>query len=61
MVMQPHEAVAVRLGIDMKLFDAASVGASDGRKVRIEQLVSDTDADPLLISEFETEKNAFFE
>ncbi|RFU78912.1 sterigmatocystin 8-o-methyltransferase precursor [Trichoderma arundinaceum] len=43
-----HQAIAIRLGVDMKLFDAAAKQPQDN--VTIKQLADDTGADPLLIS-----------
>ncbi|OCL05271.1 S-adenosyl-L-methionine-dependent methyltransferase [Glonium stellatum] len=45
-VLAPHLAVALRLGIDMKLFDVIT---SDKREVTVDQLASRVDADPLLV------------
>jgi hypothetical protein len=42
--------MALRLGIDMKLFDAAARASTDGSPVRIERLASETGADLLLVS-----------
>jgi hypothetical protein len=44
---QPINSVALLLGVDMKLFDAAC--ATDGKPVSIDQLVSGVGADPALV------------
>ena len=48
--MQVSELIALRVGVDMKLFDAAAKAASKGQEVRIEELSSEVNADPLLVS-----------
>ncbi|MCJ1463901.1 hypothetical protein MMC07_002510 [Pseudocyphellaria aurata] len=45
-----QQAVALRLGVDMKLFDAAAKAASDRGEVQIEALASEASADPLLVT-----------
>lgn len=44
--------MSLRLGVDMKLFDAAAKTSFNGGEVMIAQLSSETGADPLLISEY---------
>lgn len=44
---QGHQAIALGLGVDMKLFDAA---AAHGVGMRIEQFASEIGADKLLVS-----------
>lgn len=46
------ELIALRVGVDMKLFDAAAKAASKGQEVRIEELSSEVNADPLLVTRF---------
>ncbi|KAJ6102110.1 hypothetical protein N7486_004537, partial [Penicillium sp. IBT 16267x] len=50
LIFSGHQAIALRLGIDLKLFDAiaAKAGRSDG-PVKIYELVEETSAEPLLI------------
>ena len=49
--MKAHQAMALRLGIEMKLFDTAAAITAHGGEIRVEQLASAIDADPLLIGE----------
>jgi hypothetical protein len=51
---QPHQAIALRLAIDMKLFDAATGFSSDGNVIPLEDPSSKMDADPLLVSKYAT-------
>ena len=47
--------MALRLGVDMKLFDAVAKKSKDGGElgeIRIEQLSEETGVDPLLLSRF---------
>jgi hypothetical protein len=44
----------LRLGIDMKLFDAAAALSVDGGEVQLENLISEMAADPLLVSKCRT-------
>ncbi|KAJ5654443.1 hypothetical protein N7490_001446 [Penicillium lividum] len=50
LVFSGHQAIALRLGVDLKLFDAiaAKVGRPDG-SVKIDELAEETGAEPLLI------------
>ena len=48
--MQAVEAIAIRLGVDMKLFDTAASASRNGGEVRIEDLASEANADPVLVS-----------
>ena len=48
-----HQAIAVRLGIDMKIFDTICALASDGSEVTTEQVANETGKDGLLLSESE--------
>lgn len=45
-----QDVIALRLGVDMKLFDTAVKASSDGGEVRIEELFSGAKADPLLVT-----------
>ena len=44
--------MSLRLGVDMKLFDAAAKLSGNEGQVTIEQLASETGADPLLVSKY---------
>lgn len=44
--------MSLRLGVDMKLFDAAAKTSINGGEMTIEQLSSETGADPLLVSKY---------
>lgn len=44
--------MSLRLGLDMKLFDAAAKTSIDGGEMTIQQLSSETGADPLLVSKY---------
>lgn len=58
--MQAQELIALRVGVDMKLFDAAAMAASKaaskGHELRIEELSSEANADPVLVSRCWTNK-----
>ncbi|RHZ59421.1 uncharacterized protein CDV56_108622 [Aspergillus thermomutatus] len=47
-----HQAMALRLGVDMKLFDAIAKRSSrgDGSHFNVQQLADDTGADPALVA-----------
>ncbi|MCJ1461494.1 hypothetical protein MMC07_000091 [Pseudocyphellaria aurata] len=45
-----QDAIALRLGVDMKLFDAAVKASSSGDEIQIGELSSEVSADPLLVS-----------
>ncbi|KAJ5106492.1 hypothetical protein N7456_003167 [Penicillium angulare] len=50
LVFSGHQAIAVRLGVDFKLYDAiaAKIGQSD-ESITVSELAGITDADPLLV------------
>lgn len=52
--MQPHQAVAIRLGIDMKLFDFATTLADEHGVVDVRALASAAGAEVLLVGEYFT-------
>lgn len=54
MIFKCHQAIAVRLAIDLKLFDAIVKRASEEEdgKVRVGQLSEDVKADPKLVGKF---------
>lgn len=49
-----HQAITVRLAVDLKLFDAITQRASESEdgKVRVAQLSEDVEADPKLVGKF---------
>lgn len=48
--------MALRLAIDMKLFDAAAAISTDGGEVRTKQLASRTGVEPVLVSKCRVKK-----
>lgn len=48
--VQIQQAIALRLAVDMKLFDTAAKASSNGGPVQIAELSSEASADPLLVS-----------
>ena len=46
---QAHEAIALRVAIDMKLFDAVTSAAANGHELRIAGLAASTGVEPLLL------------
>ena len=55
-LLQAQQATALRVAVEMKLFDAAAaeVGGGGGGEVRIERLAAATGADEVLTGEFLT-------
>ena len=47
--MQPHQSIALRLAIDMKLFDAAATLSANKSEMQTADLATQTGADPLLV------------
>lgn len=54
MISKCHQAIAVRLAVDLKLFDAIVKRASEQEdgKVRVGQLSEDVNADPKLVGKY---------
>lgn len=50
MVLQPIKAIALRLGIEMRLFDAGAKALERGENMTLEQLSQETKCEALLIS-----------
>lgn len=51
-----HQAITVRLAVDLKLFDAITQRASESEdgKVRVAQLSGDVKADPKLVGKYQS-------
>lgn len=51
---QGHQAMAIRLGVDLKLFDAIANRSSEqeGGRVTVSQIAKDVKADPKLVGMF---------
>jgi hypothetical protein len=54
MTFKCHQAITVRLAVDLKLFDAIATRASESEdgKVRVGQLAEDVKADPKLVGKY---------
>ncbi|KAH8679623.1 S-adenosyl-L-methionine-dependent methyltransferase [Tricladium varicosporioides] len=48
-VFSPHQSVALRIAIDMKIFDVVSTLTAKDGEFELEELTSKLDADPLLV------------
>ena len=49
---QTHHAIALRLGVDLKIFDFAATKSASGLQVQVDELAGKTGAEPQLISLF---------
>lgn len=54
MIFKCHQAITVRLAVDLKLFDAIAKRASENEdgKVHVGQLSEDVKADPKLVGKY---------
>ena len=50
-IRQTHQAIALRLGIDLKIFDVAIATATTGTPVTVAELAIESKAEPQLISQ----------
>ncbi|OAX79773.1 hypothetical protein ACJ72_05905 [Emergomyces africanus] len=48
-LFSPYHSIVLRLAVDMKIFDAAAELSADGKDIRLDDLVSKVEMEPLLV------------